>query len=52
MHNTIVFKDLDHYVAYLFLLEKYESKGFRRSDKLQTVVRDGKVMIVEVSDGK
>jgi len=52
MRSTIVFKDLDHYVAYLFLLEKYEEKGFKRSDKLQTVVRDGKVMIVEVPDGK
>lgn len=52
MHSTIIFKDLDHYVAYLFLLEKFESKGFKRPDKLQTVVRDGKVMIVEVPDGK
>lgn len=52
MHNTIVFKDLDHYVAYLFLLEKYESKGFRRADSLKTIIRNGKIMIVEVPDGK
>lgn len=52
MSPPIVFRDLDHFVQYLFLLEKYEKGGFKPSDNMKTFICDGKIMIKEVPNGK